>query len=78
MVIIGFGNQAKAWALNLKDSGYNIEVALRENSKSISLARELGFAVISLEEIKDNSMCAVLTPDDTHKKIVQNYRFPLR
>ena len=44
IAIFGFGDQAKAHALNLKDSGINnIVIALRENSKSISKAEAKGF-----------------------------------
>ena len=35
IAIIGYGNQGRAQALNLKDSGLDVRVGLRENSKSI-------------------------------------------
>ena len=34
--IIGYGNQGRAQALNLRDSGINIKVGLRKNSNSYS------------------------------------------
>ena len=34
MGIIGYGNQGEAQALNLLESGINIKVGLRKNSKS--------------------------------------------
>lgn len=71
LVIIGFGNQAKAWALNLRDSGWDVLIGLRSNSTSMDLIKELGFNFISLEKIPENSKIAVLTPDDSHFEIVQ-------
>ena len=32
IVVIGFGNQARAWCANLRDSGFTVSVWLRENS----------------------------------------------
>ena len=36
--IIGYGSQGHAHALNLKDSGINVTIGLRENSSSIDLS----------------------------------------
>jgi ketol-acid reductoisomerase len=69
-LIIGLGNQAKAWALNLRDSGHDVALYLRPNSKSLSLAKELGFDPISKEEIKIFNSIALLTPDDTHLNVL--------
>lgn len=69
--IIGFGNQAKAWALNLRDSGFQIYIHLREDSSSIELARNLGFQVISLDAPFPCKQIALLTPDDTHFDIAK-------
>ena len=72
ITIIGFGNQAKAWALNLRDSGWKVIIALRDNSPSAKLVKELNFQVVSLPLITTN-LCAVLTPDETHSEIVRKY-----
>lgn len=67
--IIGFGNQAKAWALNLRDSGYRVFIGLRPHSNSIKKAQGLGFEVFDLENSEvPTSSFALLTPDDQHKK----------
>ena len=42
VAIIGYGSQGHAHALNLKDSGVNVRVALREGSAS--KAKEIGRA----------------------------------
>jgi len=69
IVIIGYGSQAKAWALNLRDSGFEVIIALRSNSSSKSLANKKGFSTIELEsaELNKYSTFALLTPDHTHK-----------
>ncbi|MBL4725653.1 MAG: ketol-acid reductoisomerase, partial [Rhizobiaceae bacterium] len=44
VVIIGYGSQGRAHALNLKDSGAeNVVVALREGSATIAKAEADGF-----------------------------------
>ncbi len=75
IVIIGFGSQAKAWALNLKDSGANVYIALRESSPSIKEAKDLGLKTIILgPDLLDFNIFAVLTPDSTHEKILNEYK----
>ena len=41
--IIGYGSQARAQALNLRDSGAKVLIGLRANSKSINLAKKDAF-----------------------------------
>ena len=40
--IIGFGNQGRAQAMNLKDSGVDVCIGLREDSRSWPLIEERG------------------------------------
>ncbi|MCO4753280.1 MAG: hypothetical protein KC478_02305 [Bacteriovoracaceae bacterium] len=73
LAIIGFGNQAKAWALNLRDSGYEIFIGLRPGSLSFEIARSLNFETFEVSN-GVNLPCedvALLTPDDTHLEIAQ-------
>jgi ketol-acid reductoisomerase len=64
MAIIGFGNQAQAWALNLRDSGLDITIALRPKSPRLSNARNLGFKTIELGEgLNTFKYFALLIPD---------------
>jgi ketol-acid reductoisomerase len=75
LTIIGFGNQARSWALNLKDSGFPVRVALKPESPSINLAVKLGFSVVkvgSKDFFEDNAF-ALLTPDQTHHEFMKNY-----
>src|SRR5690242_8391419 len=48
VAIIGYGSQGHAHALNLKDSGVEVVVGLREDSASVAKAREQGLEVTSI------------------------------
>src|SRR4029453_12778939 len=50
LAVLGFGSQGHAHALNLKDSGCNVIIGLYEGSKSIPVAEEKGFTVVSTAE----------------------------
>ena len=63
--IIGYGNQAKAQSLNLRDSGFNVSIGLRENSSSIKEARSDGFNVLSIKDlIQTSEVVSLLIPDE--------------
>ncbi len=70
IAVLGFGSQGHAHSLNLKDSGMNVCVGLRKESKSWQKAEELGLVV---KEIADASAWAdvvmVLLPDQDQKKV---------
>ena len=73
IAIIGYGSQAKTWSLNLKESGLDVLVILRDGSSSIQKAQSDGFRAVSYEEIKSNSSViddishfALLIPDGEH------------
>lgn len=74
ILIIGFGNQARAWAMNLRDSGWNVSIALRMNSNSIQKVKNLNFPITELEKKTSFKLVAMLTPDHTHLKILQDYQ----
>ena len=42
VAVVGFGSQGHAHALNLRDSGVEVRVGLREGSKSAAKAQEEG------------------------------------
>lgn len=75
LTIIGFGNQARSWALNLKDSGFPIRVALKPQSPSIETAVQLGFNVVEIgtEEFYQDEVFALLTPDQTHQEFMTTH-----
>tara|TARA_Y100000768_G_scaffold355363_1_gene308953 strand:+ start:1223 stop:2137 length:915 start_codon:yes stop_codon:yes gene_type:complete len=75
--IIGYGNQARAWALNLKDSGYKVTIGLRSGSPSKNLATAKGFSVFDYEsEPIESEICVILTPDNTHIQILERIKNP--
>jgi ketol-acid reductoisomerase len=72
LTIIGFGNQAFAWAQNLQDSGFPFRVALRPQSPSMELAQKLGFPVVEIgsPDFYQDKAYVLLTPDHTHSEFM--------
>ena len=78
IVVVGFGSQAKAWAMNLRDSNCLLKIALQKESKSVNKARDLGFDVITLEskELSSYHTFLVLIPDQEQLKFLEkNHSF---
>ncbi|MBI2026741.1 MAG: NAD(P)-binding domain-containing protein [Deltaproteobacteria bacterium] len=68
--ILGYGNQGRAQALNLRDSGFKIFIGLRSNSQSRKIAHKDGFQSYSFEEIATKAdILMFLTPDETHSEL---------
>src|SRR5882762_5352246 len=64
LAVLGFGSQGHAHALNLKDSGLNVIIGLYQGSKSIPVAKEKGFEVLSTAEaVKRAEVIFVALPD---------------
>src|SRR5437867_13093516 len=64
LAVLGFGSQGHAHALNLKDSGLRVIVGLYEGSKSIPVAQEKGFEVVSTAEaVRRADIIFVALPD---------------
>src|ERR1041384_2499325 len=64
VAVIGYGSQGHAHALNLRDSGVEVRIGLKEGSKSIQKAEEAGFAVLpSAEAAKWADVIVILAPD---------------
>ncbi|MBI3876140.1 MAG: ketol-acid reductoisomerase [Verrucomicrobia bacterium] len=64
LAVLGFGSQGHAHALNLKDSGLNVIIGLYEGSKSIPVAKEKGFEVLTTAEaVKKADVIMVALPD---------------
>ncbi|MCP4075496.1 MAG: ketol-acid reductoisomerase [Gammaproteobacteria bacterium] len=65
VTIIGYGSQGHAHANNLKDSGADVTVALREGSASAKKATDAGLAVMNTADaVKQADVVMVLTPDE--------------
>src|SRR3954468_11456308 len=70
VAIIGFGSQGHAHALNLKDSGVEVVVGLREGSSSVEAAREGGLRVESpAEAASQGDVVMLLVPDELHRTV---------
>src|SRR3954452_10046589 len=64
LAVLGFGSQGHAHALNLKDSGLNVIIGLYEGSRSIPVAKEKGFEVVTTAEaVKRADVIFVALPD---------------
>ncbi len=69
IAIIGYGSQAHAHAQNLRDSGLNVVVGLREGSASKAKAEQAGLKVVSIEEAtKTADVVMLLIPDENQPK----------
>jgi ketol-acid reductoisomerase len=72
VAILGYGSQGHAHALNLKDSGVDVTVALRKGSKSWDKATNAGLKVTDVAEaVKGADVVMVLAPDQDQRKIYE-------
>jgi len=70
VTVIGYGSQGHAQANNLKDSGVEVVVGLREGSSSAVKAKEAGIRVMSVEEASAwADVVMLLAPDEFQGKI---------
>ena len=70
VAIIGYGSQGHAHALNLKDSGAQVVVGLRETSPSVAKAGEQGLEVLSVVEASSRGdLVMILLPDELHHQV---------
>ena len=70
VAIIGYGSQGHAHALNLKDSGVDVRVGLRADSKNADRARKAGLVVGTVAEVSAwADVIMNLTPDQTAAKV---------
>lgn len=73
IAVLGFGSQGHAHALNLKDSGFEVTVGLRKDSKSWKSAEESGLNVMETSEaVKSSNVIMILLPDQTQKSVYDN------
>jgi ketol-acid reductoisomerase len=70
VAVIGYGNQGRAQALNLKDSGVAVTVALAEGSARREQAAAEGFDVMtSPEAVASADLVVLLAADEDHGRI---------
>src|SRR5262245_24472797 len=70
VAVLGYGSQGHAHALNLRDSGVDVEVGLREGSPSRPAAEEAGLTVgTPAEVVRDAQIVAFLLPDQVQPQV---------
>jgi ketol-acid reductoisomerase len=72
IAVLGFGSQGHAHALNLKDSGFDVVVGLRDGSSSAVNAREGGLTVKPIgEAVAEADVVMVLLPDTSQARVYE-------
>jgi ketol-acid reductoisomerase len=63
VAVVGYGNQGRSWALNLRDSGIDVVVCVRRDASADEAAAD-GFEARELAAANDADVVCVLVPDD--------------
>ncbi|MFC6652812.1 ketol-acid reductoisomerase [Paenibacillus rhizoplanae] len=72
IAVIGYGSQGHAQAQNLRDSGLQVVIGLREG-KSFDTAKNDGFEVLSVAEaVSRADVVQILMPDETQASVYKN------
>jgi ketol-acid reductoisomerase len=73
VAIIGYGSQGHAHALNLRDSGIDVRVGLREGSSSRSKAASAGLTVTPIDQAAEEAdLIMMLAPDTEQQSIYES------
>jgi len=73
VAIIGYGSQGHAHALNLKDSGVDVVVGLREGSDSVDKAKSDGVEVLPVAEAAARGdVVMILLPDEKQPAVYRD------
>jgi len=73
VAVFGYGSQGHAHALNLRDSGVQVRIALELQSRSRFKAREAGFEVLVPKDAAAwGDILVVLVPDTVQPKLYQD------
>jgi ketol-acid reductoisomerase len=72
VAVVGYGSQGHAHALNLRDSGVEVEVGLREGSPSRAAAEEAGLGVGTVAEaVRGSQVVSMLLPDQVQPRVYE-------
>ena len=63
VAVVGYGNQGRSWALNLRDSGVDVSVCVRADATR-DTAEADGFATSDLEGASQADVLCLVVPDD--------------
>lgn len=74
VAVVGYGSQGHAHAQNLRDSGVEVSVGLREGSQSWKKAEEAGFSVKTVSAAaKDADVVVMLAPDTSQPAVYSGH-----
>ena len=68
VAVIGYGSQGHAHALNLRDSGVEVKIGLKPDSKSVQKALEAGFEVLPAAAAAKWADVVVILAPDQHQR----------
>jgi len=68
VAIVGYGSQGHAHAQNLRDSGVEVVIALKDGSKSTSKAQEAGFEVKNVADAAEWADLIMILAPDQHQR----------
>ncbi|MFX0096806.1 MAG: ketol-acid reductoisomerase [Candidatus Hodarchaeota archaeon] len=72
IAVLGYGNQGRAQALNLRDSGFNVIVGNRNDPFEL-IAQKDGFEVFSIHEAAEKGeILILLIPDEVQPEVYRN------
>lgn len=63
VAVVGYGNQGRSWALNLRDSGFDVTVCVRADASREEATAD-GFTPGELSDASAADVVCVLVPDD--------------
>jgi len=73
VAVIGYGSQGHAHALNLRDSGVDVRVGLKEGSKSIAKAEQEGLRVVTPDAAAaEAEVIVILAPDQVQRHLYKD------
>ena len=73
VAVIGYGSQGHAHSLNLRDSGVDVTVGLREGSSSRAKAENQGLKVATVADaVRDADVVVILAPDQVQRHIYRD------
>jgi ketol-acid reductoisomerase len=77
VAVIGYGSQGHAHALNLRDSGVDVRVGLREGSPSGVKAQDAGLRVLTVADaVKEADVVVILAPDQNQRDLYRDQIAP--
>jgi ketol-acid reductoisomerase len=63
VAVVGYGNQGRSWALNLRDSGFDVRACVRADASREQAVAD-GFEATDIDGASDADVICILVPDD--------------